>query len=311
MLNKPMDQMLPQIFAGLDVWQILAVAVKALTYSATFISTGGIVFLFLFSAYSSAQAQSVIRRFVFYTALVGIVSSVARIAVMNSMLSGEWRGMFDIGMTRMVLASKEGLATGSRLLGLLLLVISVRSRMSSWRRVIGFASAAIAATSFSWVGHAGEIAMKAGPEKLPQLLLSLHLLAIAFWLGALWPLHRCTYGENIHAIAAIMYRFGRIAAFVVALLVAGGALLLWLIIGDVSALWNSAYGQSMLTKLCAVALLLALAALNKLRLTPLLLNGDSAAIYKLRYSIKAEMVLAALILLITAFFTTVVGPTRP
>ena len=60
-----------------------------------------------------------------------------------------------------------------------------------------------------------------------------------------------------------------------------------------------------------VALLLALAAMNKLRLTPALLAGDKTAIAKLRRSIGAEMSLGALILLVTAAFTTVVGPPEP
>lgn len=73
-------------------------------------------------------------------------------------------------------------------------------------------------------------------------------------------------------------------------------------------MWESPYGQFVLVKLLLVALLLALAAVNKLRLTPLLVAGDQSAIGRLRRSIRAEMTFAALILLVTAAFTTVVGP---
>ena len=51
-----------------------------------------------------------------------------------------------------------------------------------------------------------------------------------------------------------------------------------------------------------------LAALNKLRLTPALLRGEGATVLKLRGSIRAELVIAGIILLATAVFTTVVGP---
>ena len=79
--------------------------------------------------------------------------------------------------------------------------------------------------------------------------------------------------------------------------------------GDFADLWESAYGQLVLAKLFWVALLLALAAFNKLRLTPALLRGDSSALGELRISIRTEMAVAGIVLLATAAFTTAVGPT--
>ena len=64
----------------------------------------------------------------------------------------------------------------------------------------------------------------------------------------------------------------------------------------------------MLLKLALVAGLLTLAALNKLRLTPAVAAGDPAAVTRLRWSIAGEATLAAAILIVTATFTTVVGP---
>jgi putative copper export protein len=45
-----------------------------------------------------------------------------------------------------------------------------------------------------------------------------------------------------------------------------------------------------------------------LYLTPKLLSGDAKAVIYFRRSVKTEMVMGALILLITAAFTTVAGP---
>jgi putative copper resistance protein D len=61
-------------------------------------------------------------------------------------------------------------------------------------------------------------------------------------------------------------------------------------------------------KLALVAGLLSLAAFNKIRLTPRLSAGDTGAARSLERSIYAEMVLAALILLVTATITTLIGP---
>jgi putative copper resistance protein D len=61
-------------------------------------------------------------------------------------------------------------------------------------------------------------------------------------------------------------------------------------------------------KLTLVGLLLALAALNKLRLSPRLAAGDLAAAQALRRSIAAEAWLAALIVAVTAVMTATGAP---
>jgi putative copper export protein len=61
-------------------------------------------------------------------------------------------------------------------------------------------------------------------------------------------------------------------------------------------------------KIAFVACLLALAAWNKLRLVPPIVAGDPIAVRSLRRSIRAEMLVAGLILLITAALTTLAGP---
>jgi putative copper export protein len=61
-------------------------------------------------------------------------------------------------------------------------------------------------------------------------------------------------------------------------------------------------------KIIWVAVLLAIAMINKFWLTPLLMNENSNTIPQLRYSIIAEIAIAGIILLVTACFTTLVGP---
>lgn len=303
-----MGPTLLQVFSDLDKWQLLAVIVKAGTYGATFAAAGGIIFISLFRTKISEQQCHAILRFIMKMATVSMVLSVLRIGTINVMLSGDLSGMFEVAMTRMVLQSSEGIATGLRLVGLLFIAVLAHTSMRRLRISIAFAAAIVAATSFAWVGHAGEVEVKLGPESLPQFLLCLHLLAVTFWLGALWPLHHLTYDNDLEQSADITYRFGKLAAVIVCLLIVAGALLSSVIIGRIDALWGSSYGQLFMIKLGWVILLLGIAAINKLHLTPRLLRGDQSAIEKLRLSIKVEMVLASLILFTTAFFTSIVGP---
>jgi putative copper export protein len=301
-----MENGLLTILIHLEAWQALAIIVKALTYGTSLAAAGSVFFITLFSSLISEEENKTIRRISFYLAVAGLGVSVLRIGVMNGMMSGEWLGMFDKTMTKMLLLdSSEGSATGLRLVGLLLMaVIMYQKHMTAVKLAAAVLGAGLAVTSFAIVGHAGEV----GFAKWPQGFLSVHLLAVAFWLGALWPLHHLTYNHDLKKIAAIMHRFGTIAAWIVSLLIGMGAILLWMLIGNVAVLWDSSYGRLFLVKLGLVAALLGLAALNKLRLTPLLLKGNLSAVTNIRKSIKAESVVAGLILLVSATLTTVIGP---
>jgi putative copper resistance protein D len=136
------------------------------------------------------------------------------------------------------------------------------------------------------------------------------LLCAAFWLGALAPLLMVARDRRESQIAAVASRFGKLALGVVAALLAMGASLLWILIDSAAEFWSSQYGRMMLIKLLAVACLLAIAAVNKLYLTPRLLIRNSRAVALFRRSVRAEIFFGALILLTTAAFTTIVGPPK-
>jgi putative copper export protein len=165
-------------------------------------------------------------------------------------------------------------------------------------------AAAAAATSFAWSGHARALNL----GSLPILLVGGHLLGIAFWLGALVAFGLVARGREAAAVALPVARFGAAALFVVGGLMAAGLGLLWMLLGDFTELWRSAYGRVVMLKLSFVAGLLCLAAFNKLSLTPRLLAGDARALQALRTSIRLELSLGGLILLATAALTTVTGP---
>jgi putative copper export protein len=109
-------------------------------------------------------------------------------------------------------------------------------------------------------------------------------------------------------LAAVAARFGRTALGLVAVLVAAGASLLWMVILRSTDFLGSLYGRLMLAKLLAVALLLSLAAVNKLLLTPAMCANHAKARSRFRRSLQAEMILGGVILIITAAFTTLAGP---
>jgi putative copper resistance protein D len=87
------------------------------------------------------------------------------------------------------------------------------------------------------------------------------------------------------------------------MILAGGAMA-YALVGSLNAFFGTGYGRMLMVKLAAVAALLGLAALNKLRFVPALERGDTSAGDKLARSIAWEWGAVLLILLATALLTT-------
>jgi putative copper export protein len=191
---------------------------------------------------------------------------------------------------------------GARLAGLCLSIVALmRPQRGRFTAVLG---GALAATSFAWTGHVHALPEHPGTS----MLLMLHLACAAFWLGALAPLLSVVGDADPVRSAALARRFGNMALWLVALLIAAGAMVLAQLLGSFSDLWRSDYGRFVAVKIALVATLLACAALNKFWLAPALAAGGARAAAGLRRSIAVEMGLAGGILLVTAFLTSVAGP---
>jgi putative copper export protein len=288
----------------LSGWDAAAVCAKAVTYAATLGAAGSIFFLRYSGSLLLEPQRSRIRLLIGISLVASALASCARILLSAASMSGDLAGMFDSDFARMILGAGEGRATGMRIVGLALAALVISSKRGF--RALALIGAAIASISFAYVGHMRGLL----PNFAPTLLLCVHLLCVAFWLGALAPLLIAARDGTDTQVAALASRFGKLALGVVVLLLGAGGSLLWTLIGDAAQFWSSDYGRMMAVKLLVVAALLGLAAVNKLYLTPRLLSGHAKAVIQFRRSLKAEMVIGALILLITATFTTVAGPPR-
>ena len=289
-------------------WDAAVVLMKAASYAATLCASGQLLFLCYCRDLLEASLQASLRKAIPWLSFAAVAASLLKIILLAGSMSGEWSGMFDRSFNGMILAAGEARATGARIIGLALMSASVVTALRS-KRALGAQAvigALIAATSFAWTGHVHAQL----PQIAPTVVLCIHLMCAAFWLGALPPLLQLTSGRNPAAAAECATRFSRWAVSVVAMLMLAGACLLFALLEQTSDLWSTDYGRLVLVKLFLVGLLLSAAAANKLRLTPRLLRSDGRALLQLRRSIQAEMLLAALILVVTAAFTTLTGPPR-
>ncbi|MEM8788765.1 MAG: CopD family protein [Pseudomonadota bacterium] len=225
---------------------------------------------------------------------VALLSALRVVSRMWFLTGGSLGEAMQPAIAALVLESPLGAAVQMRAVGCAaLLFLMVGTRFNRW---IGAAGAVLICASFGLRGHVAQ-----GDGGLLPVLVTLHLLTAAFWVGGFRPLYSLACADP-RAAGEAAHEFGRLALWAVAVLVAAGGALLFTLTGGLAAL-GTLYGQVFALKLGAFAILLGLAAMNKLRLTPAMRTGSSAAARQLRQSIRMEMRLVLVILAVTAIVT--------
>lgn len=133
-------------------------------------------------------------------------------------------------------------------------------------------------------GHASA----ATPQALMRPAVFLHVVAMAAWAGALWPLLVALRGADA---AGLLGRFSRRIPWIVAVILGSGAVLAIVQVETSAALVATAYGRVLLVKLALVAGLFGLAAWNRFRLTSRVQRREGAALVQIRRVIAAEILL--------------------
>lgn len=135
----------------------------------------------------------------------------------------------------------------------------------------------------------------------------IHATAIAWWIGSLWLLRYVCKTAPAEEVAAIVQRFSKHAALIIAALVVTGSGLIWTLIDFSKSPLLQSYEWMLVVKLTLVAIALLIATYNKFRLTPWLGTHASAAT-SLRLTIAVEMGVIACVLIATAVLTTYFAP---
>ncbi len=141
----------------------------------------------------------------------------------------------------------------------------------------------------SFQGHAG------AHGTVPALVDWLHLSAAAVWIGGLVQLALRDVGDP-----RVATRFRTAATAALALLVPTGIYGAFLHVPDLDRLVTSPYGRTLVAKLAVAAVLIALGAANHFRHVPAFAAGSLAAGTLLRRNVRAELALAAVVLLLSA-----------
>ena len=185
--------------------------------------------------------------------------------------------------------------------------------------LIGFALAA-RSSRVGWIlaaiGFVAGILRNAFLAQWGELSNPLHVLAAGLWIGTLFVmltagismmLRNEIAGEHRGAMVSDMvYSFSPLALSAAPVLLLFGVIIAWNHLHVLSNLWRSAYGITLLIKLGLVAVVFTLGAWNWRRQKPLL--GGEAGALALRRSATSEVVVAALVLVVTSVLLSIPAP---
>jgi putative copper resistance protein D len=278
-----------------------AIGLRALASAAGLVAAGLPIFVFLHGRLLDRSSWR-IRSTIFPTALVALALTILHALVEPVRLSGTWSGVFDASLHSLLLQSDFGTTIAVRVLGLAIIAACLRKSGQGGERfaVIG---AALVATSFTLMGHTA-----ADPQRwLLAPLLFVHLIAIAFWFGSLWPLSTVARFESAAVAGAVIGRFSRTALRVVPFILLAGLAMSALLLPGLSSL-GTPYGLLLLTKLGGFSMLMALAGLNKWRLARGISLGDQSSVAAFRFSVLAEWILIFAVITVTAVMTGLFSP---
>jgi putative copper resistance protein D len=295
------------------------IAARLLLFAAALVLFGSSGF-FLYGLQSQRQPWQ--RRTLLIASATALMASLAWYMLETASMTGSpadafhgpalWSVFTDTRLGK-VGALRTGLLATALLAGL-----ALRPGRRLWSVSVLLGTATVA--SFAWSGHG---VMNAGAAGLVHVTSDvLHLLAAGAWLGALLPLTILlvrpgpSSPQATPVIARALENFSGIGAISVSILILTGVVNSLFLLDFVH--WRttlaSPYGLTLLVKLGLFAGMLALAALNRLRLAPALaarLTGSASAIdalRRLRNSIAIETLLALLVLAAVAVLGTLEPP---
>src|SRR5690606_26683137 len=157
--------------------------------------------------------------------------------------------------------------------------------------VAGLVAIGLAGLAVSLSGHASA----AQPQWLMKPALFIHMVAIAWWVGALYPLILLLRGDQVTTSNPLL-RFSRAIPFAIVPLVVSGIVLAVVQLGWPGPAWMSGYGAILLAKLALLVVLFAIASWNRWVLTAPAAAGEIRALRHMRRGIVAELVLILAIL---------------
>ena len=254
-------------------------------------------------------------------AVAGLALSAVALALLAASMMGTPPWPVDREAVGMLLSdSAMGAAWKARMAALLVAWLAAFAARRGAGLGVVVVAAGVALATLAWTGHG---AMDEGAPGWVHLAADvLHLLASGAWVGALLGLVLLLARPAAKVDAAhltlthrALHGFGLVGAVVVGAIVVTGLVNSWMLvgIGNVPDLDATLYGRLLIAKLVLFGAMLALALLNRFRLTPAIERSIAAAdhggaLRALRASLAVETACAVVILALVAWLGTLEPP---
>ncbi len=279
-------------------WPAVASVARALFLAGAMVVAGGAIFLLLFHR-GDRGAWRRLQPIVTPAALGASIAAILSVGLQGALIAGAGsNALFNGAVWRLGAESTRGTAVLVAIIGLVLTALAI-SRSLRWLAIVGVATII---ASFTLSGHAAT----AMPRYVAVPVLLLHAVGAAFWFGSFVPLLAIL--DDRDGAAAIFRRFSWRALVIVPVLLLAGLVLAILQVRHLEALLTTNYGITLSLKLALVAMLLTIALINRRILTPRLAAGRPEAFAWLRITIRAELVLGFLILVMTSILSQTIPP---
>lgn len=301
-------------------WPLIAVRF------ALYVTLSGLFGLSAFSLYGLKAGERAdalaLRPWLVGSGLLGLLFSGIALALLAAAMAGVPPWPVDQEAIGMLLSgSATGTAWEARMAALVVASIAalVAAGRAALLSLVAFA-AAVALATLAWTGHG---AMDAGAVGWVHLGADiLHLLAGGAWAGALLglvllvarPVGRVD-ASHLTLTHRALHGFGLVGTILVGTIVVTGVVNAWLLVGlaNLPDLTTTRYGQLLIAKLALFGAMLALASLNRFRLTPTFERSITAAdhhgaLRALRRSLAVETSCAVTILALVAWLGTLQPP---
>ncbi len=267
------------------------------------LATGAVLFgVPLFSLYGPRETGALVTRIIWISLGGMALATVLTVIVQASSLTGSPLAAVSFAdLIWYIMETRIGGFNGMRLIGLsaytaLIIAAAPSTVRSTFQTILGGGIF----SSFALTGHGVE-------NSWHSFAYFTHVLMAGVWFGALASLcvllvHASRNSQFIPATVKGLNSFSRVGMVVVALLILSGFGngLFAVGISDPSALYQSTYGQVLLTKLALLAGMIVLAAANRYRLAPSLersmtIGTSTDALNILRRSVFSETAIAIIV----------------
>ena len=284
--------------------ETLYIVCRWLHFSALILSTGSAFYSVLLAPrrYRPRLSQR-LRPLLTGGAMLTALSALAMLAAQTGLMSGEWRNIAQPTIWQAVLNTSFGQVWRGELLLALLACLSLTLGNKAGQLLL--LCGLFQLCGLALVGHA---AMLDGwPGALQRVNQSIHLIGAAFWAGGLLPLlwlmrdaRQAAYRRD--AIRTMM-RFSRYGHLAVTLTLLSGIINSAFIVG-----WpwpaDNAYRQLLLLKVGLVALMVAIALVNRYWLVPRFRRAGSRAAHWFVRATQLELTVAGLVVMLVSVFAT-------